>query len=99
MERFLLSAADQSNLLDEMCVTFGFCSLSDESRKLLASTPLSIDEYTEAVWRSECGDSVVWKHQLGTKAQMRQRVAFYYDRATNHGLWYLQFPNGDSENS
>ena len=93
MKRFLLSAADQSSLLGELCMELGFCSLSTDARKLLATTPLSMDEYTETVIGGECGDSYAGEHPCKTRAQIRQRVGWYYDRATNHGLWHLQFPN------
>ncbi|WP_425616129.1 hypothetical protein NA78x_006068 [Anatilimnocola sp. NA78] len=89
-QRFLLSEDDQKALLDELCIGLGFCSLGDHCLQQLRKTPLTVDEFTAAVIEGEGGG----EH---SRKAIRQLVASYYDAATNHGLWWLKFPENSPD--
>jgi hypothetical protein len=89
-KRFLLSDTELSELLGELCVDLGFCSLTNECQRRLESSPLTIDEFIDAVLEGEQDfNPALTPDRL--RKQIRSRVFKYYDAVTNHGLWWLQF--------
>jgi hypothetical protein len=91
--RFLLSQPEVDQLLGELCTRLGFCSATDECTKMLQSSPLTIDEFTDAVLAGEgCDTRPDYIHK-----QVRSLVADYYAVATNHGLWWLKFSENRPE--
>lgn len=94
-KRFQLSAGDLTEVLDILGVRLGFCSLTDECVRTLKSSPLTVDEFTDAVIVGEGMDLATVNNRL--RKQVRVVVAEYYAAATNHGLWWLKFPENDPE--
>ena len=88
--RFQLNSDDLTEVLGILCVRLGFCSLTDHCTRILASSPLTIDEFTDAVIVGEGMDLVSVNDRL--RKQVRSVVAEYYAAATNNGLWWLKSP-------
>ncbi len=85
-DRRLLLSDDQRNaLLDELCVRLGFCLLSDACCEKLERSPLTVDEFTDAVLADD-GDDVGCPR--GLRRQVRELVAQRYESAAKHGLWW-----------
>jgi hypothetical protein len=91
-----LSKKDQADLLGELCTKLGYCSLSEECEKMLDRTPLTVDEFVDAVIEGESGES---GESQSIHRQVKDLVASYYDVATNHGLWFLKFPENRPDGS
>ena len=89
-KRFQLSQPEIDDLLGELCTRLGYCSLTAETQRKLTTSPLTIDEFTDAVLVGESDEHYPpVKDRL--RNQVRSLIASYYEIATNHGLWWLKF--------
>jgi hypothetical protein len=80
--------------LGELCTRLGFCSLTDECIRKVERSPLTIDEFTEEIL---VGEGLDPQTRDRLRRGVRSLVAQYYDVATNHGLWWLKFPENRPE--
>jgi len=68
-----LRADDAAQLLDDLCVQLGYCLPPEDRQRIIASPPLSIDAFTDAVMEAEGLDPVLMDSQQ--RWQVRRLVA------------------------
>jgi hypothetical protein len=62
-------------LLDELCVTLGFCLPPDDKAKLTDNPPVGVDAFADAVIRAEGMDPVMidstWRRRIWEIVELR----------------------------
>lgn len=79
----MLSETETRRLLNDLCVTLGFCLPPDEISRFVHDPPRSVRAFTDAVFLAEGLDAVVAGRHL--YRQVRDMVAAAFERSANVG--------------
>ena len=79
----MLTVAQTSKLLDDLCVHLGSCLAPDDRRQLVVDPPADVPEFTDRVFVAEGLDPETADRRL--RRQVRAMIQAAFDRCDDHG--------------
>lgn len=72
-DRATIGRVDVDELLNDLCVVYGYCLPPDDQQRIIADPPQTIDAFTDAVIVAECLDPV--RMDTESRRELRRMVA------------------------